>query len=105
VINTCEEWDGNREEYKTMGIDQVCSVITKMIIKFLSLNFSEKVVLETIDYTSPLLKDAERAGIWFDCFFCFDCISLRYDQFKPLRCFWLIIRKEKCIYIGNTRFV
>jgi len=41
VINTCEEWDGNRDEYKTMGIDQV--------------------ILETIDYTSPQLKDAERA--------------------------------------------
>lgn len=41
VVNTCEEWDGNRDEYKALGIEQV--------------------VLETIDYTAPKLADAERA--------------------------------------------
>ncbi len=41
VINTCEEWDGNRDEYKRLGIRQV--------------------VIETIDYTAPELEQAEQA--------------------------------------------
>jgi atypical dual specificity phosphatase len=41
VINTCEEWDGNREEYERLGIRQV--------------------VVETIDYTAPQLEQAEQA--------------------------------------------
>lgn len=41
VVNTCEEWDGNRDEYRALGIEQV--------------------VVETIDYTPPQLAHAEQA--------------------------------------------
>lgn len=41
VINTCEEWDGNREVYRELGIEQVR--------------------VETIDYTPPQLQHAEQA--------------------------------------------
>lgn len=39
VINACEEWDGNREIYRQLGIQQV--------------------IVETIDYTAPILAHAE----------------------------------------------
>ena len=41
MINTCEEWDGNAAEYKQLGIEQL--------------------IIETIDYTAPLLSDIEKA--------------------------------------------
>lgn len=41
VINTCEEWNGNSEEYAKLDIQQV--------------------IVETIDYTAPELEQAEKA--------------------------------------------